>query len=220
MAAAKASLREPEGKKALDYLKDVRKFSDEIIDKFDIGYCPLNINHDVRGRIITPVYDTYGELIALSTRHLNEEMKKGRFLHETYDKGSYLYGLCYAKDSIQKTGKAIIVEGEFDVACLHSYGLDMTVGLGGSAFTLFQIALLAKYCKNYYLMLDPDEAGSSCIERAMKEYRKYNLEAYGLKFIPVKLPPKTDPDKYVIEYGKKGMIEKLKTAREDSEFVI
>ena len=120
--AAKITIRKPEGKKALDYLLNERKFSNEVIDKFDIGYCPPDINHEVRGRIITPIYDPYGELVAISTRHLDRN-NKHRFLHESFEKGFYLYGLYYAKKNIQRTNKVIVVEGECDVSSLHSFGL-------------------------------------------------------------------------------------------------
>ena len=68
--AAKRSLRKPEGLKALNYLKECRGFSDKVIEKFEFGYCPYEINHQLRGRIISPIYDAYANLIAVSTRHL------------------------------------------------------------------------------------------------------------------------------------------------------
>lgn len=215
--AAKITIRKPEGKKALDYLLNERRFTNEVIDKFDIGYCPEDVDHEVRGRIITPVYDPYGELVAISTRHLDRNHYQ-RFLHESFDKGFYLYGFYNARISIQKTNKVIIVEGECDVSCFHSFGFDMTVGLCGSAFTLFQISLLSKYCTDFYLLFDGDQAGRHSTARTMKDYEKYNLEAYKIKFIPVYLPAKTDPDDFLIENGRKEMMKKFITAREDNEF--
>ncbi len=217
--AATETLRRPEGKVALDYLINERKFSKEIIDKFDMGYCPPSVNHEVRGRIITPIYGTYGELVALSTRHLDKNHPQ-RFMHETFNKGSYLYGLHYAKQAIQRSNKVIVVEGECDVACYHTFGFDMTIGLCGSAFTLFQIALLSKYCTDFYLMLDGDIAGRDSIARAMKIYKKYNLDAYNLKFIPVYLPKDYDPDDFLIKHGKMNVINKLRTSKEDCGFNI
>lgn len=178
-----------------------------------MGYCPLSVNHEVSGRIITPIYDTYNGLIALSTRHLNQEIKN-KFWHESFDKGSYLYGLCYAKDAIFKYNKAIIVEGEFDVSYFHSIGFNMTVGTCGSAFTLFQISLLSKFCSEFYLMFDGDEAGKAAIKRTMNDYKKYNLECYDLKFIPVFLPQNIDPDEFLMKEGVSGMKKKLKESRE------
>ena len=217
--AAKTTLSKPEGKIALDYLLNERKFSEEVIDRFDMGYCPPDVNHEVRGRIITPIYGTYGELVVLSTRHLDKNHYQ-RFLHESFDKGSYLYGLFYAKKVIQRINRVIIVEGECDVACFHTFGFNMTVGLCGSAFTLFQIALLSKYCTDFYLLFDGDKAGRESIARTMKDYEKYNLDAYGLRFIPVYLPKDCDPDEYLIDGGKKNMINKLRTSKEDCGFNI
>jgi len=217
--AAKTTLRKSEGRVALDYLLNERKFSNEIIDEFDMGYCPPDVDHEVRGRIITPIYGTYGELVALSTRHLDKNHPQ-RFMHESFDKGSYLYGLYYAKRAIQRTNKVIIVEGECDVACYHTFGFDMTIGLCGSAFTLFQIALLSKYCTNFYLLFDGDEAGMQSIERAMRDYEKYSLSAYDLNFIPVHLPKGCDPDDFLINGGKRNLINKLRTSKEDRGFNI
>ena len=102
--AAKTTIQKPEGKKAFDYLINERRFTDDIIDKFDIGYCPLDVNHEVRGRIITPIYSTYGELVAFSTRHLDKN-NSAKFLHEAFDKWNHLYGLCYAKEEIRTVNK-------------------------------------------------------------------------------------------------------------------
>ena len=217
--AAKITLSKPEGKIALDYLINERKFSKEVIDRFDMGYCPSDVNHEIRGRIVTPIYGTYGDLVAISTRHLDENHYQ-RFLHESFDKGSYLYGLNLAKESIRRTNKVIIVEGECDVASMHTFGFDMTIGCCGSAFTLFQIALLSKYCTNFYLLFDGDQAGRDSTARALRDYEKHNLKAYGLNFIPTYLPSDSDPNKFLKDHGKRNMVDKLRTAKEDREFYI
>lgn len=216
--AAKTSLRKPSGRKALDYLKDVRNFSDTIIDKFDMGYCPLDVNHELRGRIITPIYDTYGEMVSISTRHLDKDHKQ-RFWHESFEKSYYLYGLHQAKDAIRKYNKVIIVEGEFDALAFHTYGFTMTVCCCGSAFTLFQVSLLARYCTNFYLLFDGDVAGRKSIQRTMDMYDKYSLSAYGLNFIPAYLPKDTDPDEFLFSEGASGVRDKLKTSKDECNFI-
>jgi len=200
-------------------LKDVRKFSDAVIDKFDMGYCPQEINHELSGRIITPIYDTFGEMVAISTRHINKDHKH-RFWHESFTKGFYLYGLYQAKNIIRRLNKVIIVEGEFDVIALHANGFTMTVGLCGSAFTLFQVSLLSRYCTDFYLMFDGDVAGRKSIKRAMDMHSKYGLKAsYGLNFIPAYLPKDVDPDEFLFEVGPGGVKEKLKTAKDGVNFI-
>lgn len=217
---AKKSLRSEEGKIALEYLKEKRRFSDEVIDKFNIGYCPANINHQLKGRLITPIYSTYGELAALSTRMMDKNVSN-RFWHESFDKRTYLYALNFAKDSITKFNKCILMEGEFDVCAFHSWGLPIAVGVCGSSFTLFQTSMLLKCCSEIYLMFDGDEAGKAATQRALKIYKEYNLKHFGINFIPVKLPEKTDPDEYLFDIGKRGIIDKLKQSKEeflDTEF--
>jgi len=201
-------------------LKNVRKFSDVIIDKFDIGYCPDDLNNELRGRIITPIYDTYGEMVAISTRHMNRELKN-RFWHESFDKGTYLYGLYYAKETIRKINKVIIVEGEFDALSFHTFGFTMTVCCCGSAFTFFQASLLARYCQEFYFLFDGDIAGRKSIQRVMDMYDKYNLRdvEYDLKFIPVYLPKNIDPDDFLFKNGVEGVKEKLRVARDDQTFI-
>lgn len=189
-----------------------------VIDKFDIGYCPHDLDHELRGRIITPIYDAYGEMVAISTRHMNKDHKL-RFWHEVFPKGTYLYGLLDAKDTIRRFNKVIIVEGEFDVAAFHTFGFTMTVCCCGSAFTLFQVSLLARYCTEFYLLFDGDVAGRASIKRSMDMYNKYSLSAYGLKFVPVYLPRNIDPDEFLFENGVKGVKEKLRIARDDCDFI-
>jgi DNA primase len=211
---AQRDLRSPVGKQALSYLTTERGFTDEVIDRFGVGFCPLNSPHQLCGRIITPIYDTFGELVALSTRHIDRNHSL-RFWHETFDKGSYLYGLHLAKDEILRTGKVIIVEGEFDVIAYHSRGFKMTVGLCGKAFTLFQIGLLSRYCSEFYLMLDGDVSGRSALKRMMEMFDKEGLAAYGLRFVPVYLPKDVDPDEFLYSAGSQGVREKLIQSRDD-----
>ena len=216
--AAKASLRQPEGKEALNYLKNKRQFSDEVIDRFDFGYCPLNINHQLRGRIITPIYDHHNSLIAISTRYIDKK-RQNRFWHESFDKSYYIYGLNIAKSSIMKHNKAVLVEGEFDVALLHSKGLSLAVGVCGSSFTLFQASLLSRYCSDVFVVFDGDESGKKSIKRTMDLYKKYNLIAYKINYIPVFLPQNEDPDEYVRRQGMKKFKELLKKSREESKMI-
>lgn len=197
----------------MDYLYN-RALTDKVIDKFDVGYCPKDVFHQLRGRIITPIYGTYGNLAALSTRYMEKD-RKNRFWHESFDKGSYLYGLNCARDSIIKKNKVIIVEGEFDVLTLHSFGFDMTVGVCGSSLTLLQIGLLARFCSEFYFMLDGDAAGNESIIRINRMYERYDLKQYGLSFYSVALPKGYDPDDYVKEFGPEGMREKLISSKDN-----
>ena len=214
---AKNSLKKEEGKIALNDLRENRKISDKIIDDFDFGYCPTDYDTQLGGRIITPFYDTYGDLLVITTRHLDRTLKGvDRFWHETFDKGSYLYGLHYAKQNILKYKKAIVVEGEMDVAVLHSNDFSITVGVCGSAFTLSQASLLARYCSEVYFLFDGDDPGKLAAERVLKLYNDNGFDAYGIKYIPVYLPPETDPDEFVITNGRDALKDLMIRAKQNN----
>ena len=203
------SLWSPEGEKALDYLRNKRHLSDEVIKKFQFGYCPREIQHELAGRIIMPCFDVHNNLVAFSSRDY-EAPKRFQHWHESFDKSNYLFGINVAKKAIRWSDKAIVVEGQFDVTCLHSYSLPMTVGLFGTTLSIMHIALLARYCSEIYMVLDPNvvnengivnKSGEEATIRAMKLYGDYCLGTYGIHFIPVTVPEQLDPDDYVYAHG-------------------
>jgi len=207
-------------KEALEYLKNTRGFSEEIIKKFSLGYMPQNVNncegqvHELSGRIIIPIIDQYDDLVAFSSRDWRENCKKP-FWHESYQKSNYVYALNIAKKSIIRNKKAIIVEGEFDVIKLHQFNIDCAVGVCGSAPQLFQIALLRRYCKEIFLVFDGDVAGAAASDRITKDKMVgfFNQAFYDTNLISVKLPNKKDPDDYIKEYGAKAFINLLQEAK-------
>ena len=159
-----------------------------------------------------PLFNSYNDLIAMTTRDVENEYFS--HWHESFDKSNYLYGLNLAKENIRRNDKAIIVEGQFDVMCFHSFGLTMTVGVLGTAFSIIQSILLARYCSEIYLIFDPDTAGQKTLERAMDMYHQYCLPQYGIKFIPVVLPQDTDPDDYIINNGVKQLLDLMKRSKD------
>jgi DNA primase len=186
----------PQGEQALTYLREQRGISDAVIKQFRFGYCPASVNHELAGRIIMPLFDAYGEVVAITTRNPWAE-KRWQHWHESFDKSSYLFGLNVAKDHIRRTDKAIVVEGQFDTACCHTFGFNMTVGVLGSALSILHVIQLARYCSEVYLLMDPDPSGEECVERAMETYATHCLAGYGVKFFPLRLPPDIDPDDFL-----------------------
>jgi DNA primase len=205
-----------DGEMALDYLREKRGLSEEAIKLFQIGYCPSRVDHELAGRIITPIIDPYGNIVAVSTRHLQRTKD---FWHESFDKAFFLYGMNIAKSSIMIAQKAVVVEGEFDTVCLHSHRLPMTVGLCGSAFTHFHAAILGRYCQEVFIVFDSDVnlAGEKATERVLSMMsERLSTDRYlGMTFIPVELPATLDPDDYVRDFGRDSFIELLKKSKED-----
>ena len=207
-------------KDALDYLIQVRGFDEKTIRKFALGFMPEGVKnsegqiHELAGRIIIPLKDSYGNLVALSSRRWNETDKK-TFWHESYAKSHFLFGLDLAKKDITKSRKAILVEGEFDVMKLHQAGINCTVGICGSAPQLFQIALLRRYCKEMFLVFDSDQAGDNATARIMKEkiVQYFSQSFFDTYLIPVKLPRGTDPDDFIKDRGAKEFIRLLRETK-------
>ena len=205
------TLRTDEGREALEWLREERGLSDKIINDFQMGFVPSRIQHEFSGRIITPICDPYGNFVAISSRHIKN---KRNFLHESFEKKFFLYGLHLAKYAMIKKGYAVLVEGEIDVAFLHTHGFRMTVGVSGSAFTISQAALLARYCQEVYIVFDRDKnrSGQKSTDRIMDLVEEGKI--YGNDYIPVNLPMDYDPDDFIKEYKREAfadLLEKSKT---------
>jgi DNA primase len=204
---------------ALDYLRNQRHLADDVIKQFQFGYCPRDVDHELAGRIIMPIFDAYGEnVVAFSSRD-TEAPKRYQHWHEQFDKTNHLFGLNVAKPHIKRTKKAIVVEGQFDVTYLHTAGFKMTVGLCGSAFSIMHVALLSRYCSEIFIIMDPDTSGDSAVERAAVMYEQYNLGLHNLVFIPVSLPSepnKLDPDDFVYQNGPQALINILRADKENA----
>ena len=221
----KKSLFSDDGKEALQYLRDVKKLDDKTINQFDLGYFPGYVKnlygdrHEFASRLVIPVYNQYNDLLVISSRDWREDAYQ-KFLHEQFDKKFYLYALNVAKPSILKYSKAVLVEGEFDVITSHQYGITCTVGVLGSAPQLNQIAILARYCREMYVIFDGDPAGAAATEKLMKLSRDFQLrDIYGITIIPVNLPEKVDPDDLLRDSGKAAFIELMKQSKENSEWL-
>lgn len=214
MRLSAETLWEPDGAESLTYLHG-RGLTDEILREFNFGYCPAFLQHEMAGRIIMPLYDSYGNLIAVTSRK-PDAPKKFQHWHESFDKGDFLFGLNVAKEHIYKSNKAIIVEGQFDTTCLHSFGFKQTVGLLGSSFNIIHVTQLARMCQDIFIVLDPDDSGDAGVERALDASKEYRLDdmAYEIYCIPVQMPPKTDPDQFVMQFGPKAFIDLLKKSKE------
>jgi DNA primase len=193
------------------------------IDVFDLGYMPTFVRnlhgakHELAGRIIIPIYNPYGELVALSSRDWRDNTGR-KFWHESYTKTFYLYGFHLAKHNILKYNKAILVEGEFDVAFLHSAGVNMTVGILGTAIHLHQFAILSRYCNEVYIVMDGDDAGLNSIQKTIQFVKLQGFSKYEFYVIPVYLPSdkaKCDPDDFIKKEGRKAFIDLLKQSKEN-----
>lgn len=218
-------LKENEGRTiGLSYLRE-RGIRDDIITKFELGFCPdgkdlftqaaqregykmdflektgLTIKREdwVRdrfgGRVIFPVHNVAGRVIAFGGRTLTNDKKVAKYLNspesEIYHKGRTLYGIYQAKRDITKLDKCYLVEGYTDVLSFHQAGIENVVASSGTALTIEQIRLIRRFTFNLTIIYDGDAAGISAAKRgidiALQESMKVKL---------VLLPKDEDPDSF------------------------
>ena len=151
-----------------------------------------------RGRLLFPINDTRGRVVAFGGRLLGPGEPKYLNSPETpvFHKGSTLYNLHAARMAIRKEGLVIIVEGYFDVLRLVLAGVDHVVAPLGTALTSDQAALLKHYTGQVTLLLDSDTAGLKATFRSGDV-----LLRQGLRVRVATMPEGEDPDTLVRQGG-------------------
>lgn len=151
-----------------------------------------------RNRLMFPVYNLTGEVIAFGGRALGEETPKYINTPSTpaYTKGRHVYALNLARRVAAADGTLVVVEGYLDAIVLHQAGFANTVASLGTAFTPEQARELRRVASNLYLCFDGDEAGQAATARSIDM-----LVDEGLTVVVVALPSKTDPDEFVRDHG-------------------
>jgi DNA primase len=162
-----------------------------------------------RGRLLFPIHDLRGRVVALGGRLLGPGEPKYLNSPETpiFHKGGTLYHLHQARNAIRKEGTAILVEGYFDVIRLALAGIEQVVAPLGTALTGDQAALLKRYAGTAVLLYDSDAAGLRATFRAGEECLRH-----GLRVRVATLPPEDDPDTLVRRGGAAAMEPILKDA--------
>ena len=123
-----------------------------------------------RGRIMFPIKDSAGRVVAFSGRVFEGGENMGKYINspETplYQKSRILFGYDMAKQTIRKHDFSIVVEGQVDVLMSHQAGFTNTVAISGTALTLEQLTLLKRLSKNVVLAFDSDDAGLASAKRS------------------------------------------------------
>lgn len=168
-----------------------------------------------RDRLMIPIFDLRGRVIGFGGRTLSDEQPKYLNSPETelFDKGKTLYGLDRAKDSINKTDRAVVVEGYFDVIALHAAGITSAVASLGTALSLNQVKQLVKFTESKQIILnfDADKAGNIAAERAIGAIA--NLAYQGqLQLRILNLPSGKDADEFLKNNSQADYLELLDLA--------
>lgn len=148
-----------------------------------------------RGRVIFPIHNVSGKVIAFGARTLVTDKKQPKYLNspetELYNKSKVLYGIYQAKQDIRKEDNCYLVEGYTDVISLHQLGVRNVVASSGTALTADQSKLIKRYSKNVTVLFDGDAAGIKASFRGIDI-----LLEEGLNVKAVPLPVGEDPDSY------------------------
>jgi DNA primase len=186
-----------------NYLSKVEKFPINLIVASGLAISKDNsdkIYDRFRNRLIVPIHDMQGRVVAFGGRSLDGQEPK--YLNspesEVFEKGKMLFGFERASGNIRKRDKAIIVEGYFDVISLHSKGITNSVASLGTALNKYQISQLCRFTdnKNIILNFDSDNAGILATKRVIKEVESLSLhDQINLKILQIS--DFKDPDEYL-----------------------
>ncbi|HJQ24800.1 MAG TPA: DNA primase [Blastocatellia bacterium] len=172
-----------------------------------------------RGRLMFPIADSQGRVIAFGGRVMGEGEPKYLNSPETtvYTKGRNLYGLAYSKNDVRQGGYAILVEGYLDCMIPYQAGIRNIVASLGTALTDNQVRLLRRYMDAPQIIVnfDPDSAGQNATMRSIEM-----LLTEGFKVNILKMPTDDDPDEYVRAYGGDAFRALLKTTQPYIEYII
>ncbi len=157
-----------------------------------------------RDRLIIPIKDIQGRVIAFGGRSLTDEEPKYLNSPETplFHKGKTLFALDQAKNSIRSFDKVIVVEGYFDAIALHSAGITNAVASLGTAFSESQLKQLLRYSESKQVIFnfDADQAGIKATERAITEIESLIYSGQvNLKILNI--PDGKDADEFINSHG-------------------
>ena len=166
-----------------------------------------------RNRLMFPVIDLRGNVIAFSGRVLDDSLPKYINSPETavYQKSRVLYALNLAKNNNNR--RLILCEGNMDVIALHQAGFTNAVAAMGTAFTQGHAKLLSSYADEVLLAFDADEAGQKAVSKVMSVLASTTLRAKVIKMTGGK-----DPDEIIRKHGAERMRGILEGAVNETEF--
>ncbi len=161
-----------EQKKTLQSLKEIG-----LIDQSSFQE---NTYNRFKGRLIFPIHDHNGKIIAFGGRKLEKDSKAAKYINSPdsliFDKGKNLYHLYQSKESIRHNRQAILVEGYFDVIGLYQRDIQNVVAPLGTAFTKEQSKLLKRYTDKVLIFFDTDHSGVEAAFKAIQIARSEGME--------------------------------------------
>lgn len=206
----------------LDWARS-RKFTGRELK--DSGICSLrDENQPASGlfvrfldRLMFPIRNEIGDVIAFSGRQLRENKNSGKYVNSpetfVFRKSRTLFALDRAKKPILREKAALLCEGQLDVISCHEQGIDHALAPLGTAFTQEHAKLLRRYTSHVLACYDSDKAGVAASERLFRE-----LAPEGLSMRVVCMPAGDDPDTFLKSHGVEAFRSLLGGAKEFFDF--
>jgi DNA primase len=181
---------------------------------------PAAIYSKFRNRVMFPICNDQGKVIAFTGRTLSTDEKAGpKYLNspETpiYSKSRVLFNLDNAKEAIRKLDYSILVEGQMDCISVYAAGFHNVIASSGTAFTELQAKLLGRFSKNVVVNFDPDTAGARATERTLGLLVE---EEFNIRVLT--LETGFDPDLFIRRKGKDAYGAALKHSQKYFDYLI
>lgn len=188
---------------------------DELVAGFLAGKSDKGTYYDAfRGRVMFPIIDVSGNVIAFGGRAMDNETKpkyKNSSDTPVYKKTRHVYALNFARLASQES--LILCEGYMDVIALHAAGFTNAVATLGTAITSDQARLMGRYTKKVIICYDSDEAGQKAASKALRI-----LTDAGVDVRVVSVPGSKDPDEYIKTFGADKFRDVLNDAKIEFEY--
>jgi DNA primase len=172
-----------------------------------------------RDRLMFPIHNDFGEVVAFSGRILDPDASGGKYVNspETplFSKGNLLFGLHQSKRFIANARQAVVLEGQLDLITTFEAGIQNVVAPQGTALTARQAALLHRFADEVVLFFDADAAGQKAAERALEV-----LFAAGLQVKIGEMPPGEDPDSLIRKSGSDAFRARVESAEDFFDFEV
>ena len=172
-----------------------------------------------RDRLMFPINNDFGEVVAFSGRVLDPKAKGGKYVNspETvlFSKGNLLFGLHQSKRFIANARQAIVLEGQLDLITTFEAGIQNVVAPQGTALTGRHAALLRRFADEVVLFFDADTAGQRAAERALEV-----LFGAGLQVKIGEMPPGEDPDSLIRKSGSDSFRARIAAAEDFFDFQV
>lgn len=242
----RASLRT--SARAASYIRD-RGLADETVEQFHIGYSrperdsllrhlkSQGFGEDViklsglvyfgergiydffRDRVMFPLFDLQGRVIAFGGRILSADIQAPKYLNSSespvFRKSDALFGLNLSRQAISQKGYGVLVEGYLDVVTCHQEGLTNVVAPLGTALTAEHLRRLKRFSEKVVILFDGDNAGVAAAQRALDLVFDESMTAKILL-----LPEGDDPDSYVRKHGVERLRRLLGSALSPVQFIV